>query len=354
MSTDNDDSLERQHKHISKAARADKAASSDLREIDYALGQEAAADAYAWGQSLRYGGWALSSWSADPLLEGMHYFESAASTIPIIGPLIKERIDSSKTVRRIRYLRDAIDRNPETGLYDAEEAELDIILERYNGKKSKKNVPKGFIRGALHDWINTIKPSGLKLVGKSVAKAAYDLSSLPFRASYAMEAAKHEGIQQEQLKRLPETFQASIGLSFDENGNIVDQQKLQQHEKDYQRRHSRRSISLGFSTASSLAAANFIQNEVSKSTEYIGEISHDLYAIFKNDPDENADPITSTFMSAALIFAHAIPATLTLAPLKKASQKVSEHCARLNHVRQYLDNLDHVKNHAQTPEPPPP
>lgn len=346
--------VELRHEHLESTAYAKRAAERDLREIDYSLGQEALADVFAWGQSVRYASESLITWSPGPLYEGAHYFESAASTIPIIGPLIKERIESAKTDKRIGYLQKALIRNPDTKLYEAEAWELEILNKPNGHIPSIQPEPdKGFLRGMFNDWVNTFRRKALKSLGGYVFKASFNVLRLPFKGAYNIEAAKNSQLQMARLQKMPKTFYSNIELEIDTNTGLMqaDSQKIDQHREDSQSRYRRRSWLLCSSGVATICAANFIQNEMSATFESAAELVQpespvETHHAYNND----SDPLTSSFLAAALVFAHLIPATLTVSPLRKASKKVTEHFNRISHWRTEIDMLDFVKQRLEEQE----
>lgn len=340
--------------HALSVTFAKDSASRDLREIDYALGQEAIADAYAYGQSIWHLAKAGYTGSVEPLIEGSHYFESAASTIPIIAPLVKERIEARKTHVQIRYLQDAIARDPNTPLYEANAWEIEILNNQdhdYDAPSPEKE--RNFFVGLCSDWKHTNSLKGYKAAGTALTSAIVDLGSLPFQEAFIDAAAEHHDVQLSNLIDAQETLKPGIHFHVDEDtGDIsFSPDTVDYAIADYETRYNSRAWRLVWSSAATAGATNFIVNEVKKSIEYGEQVAEDVRGhisnIFYEANSEDVDPLSSTALSCALVLAHVLPATLTVAPLKKAANKVSEHCSRMLSLQRDLKLLKFVKEHGK-------
>lgn len=343
--------IELKEDHAHSVMHAQEAALQDLKEIDYALGQELLADAYSYGQSVRYLTEAGLTWSVEPLIEGSHYFESALSTVPIIAPLFKERYEAGKTKRRIDYLDRAITRNPDTVVYEAEAWEVEILNnQQHRDIPSQEKTRKGFLRGMFDDWLHMNKPSGLKNVVQSFSFAVANVAALPLQETYAdaAKAPEHHHLQFLKLVEVQDTLKPNIHFDINElTGDIsYTPDALDSAIEGFETRYRSRSLRLLLSGAATAGAANFIRNEVSHAYSY-GEQAVDQIFFKASQNEEAADPASSAAMSCVLVLAHLIPASLTLAPLKKAATKVSEHCTRLTDLRKDINLLKFARKNGQ-------
>lgn len=340
--------------HSLSVTFAEDSAKRDLREIDYALGQEATADAYAYSQSVWHLIKAGYTGSLEPLAEGSHYFESAASTIPIIAPLIKERIEARKTHTRISYLQDAISRDPNTPFYEAEAWEVKILNHQdHDYEAPYPENDQSFVAGLYQDWRHTNSIKGYTAVGRAFSYAVADFLSLPFRETFVDASKEHYDFQLVRLIEAQDTLKPGIHFNVDKaTGNITfSPDTIDSAIDNYEARYKSRAWRLVWSSAATVGAANFIQNEVVKSSHYAEETYHSVETSVSNflstERHDDVEPISSTLLSGALIFAHIIPASLTFAPLKKAANKVSEHCGRMIALRRDLELLKFARNHGE-------
>ena len=329
------------------AQKAHDGASKKCTQLNFALGQEGIADVIAWTQSGIHVAKAVVTQSYDPLVEGAPYLESAASTIPIIGPLVAERFEAGREVKRIARFQDVLEKHPEAAIDDPELMEVDLLT-LSNGHGSGEHdvdISKGFWRGLMSDWGSSVKNT-VPIAG-SALNACFQMVTMPIHALTEIEISKDDHFQMLRLMNTTEAFQASVHLNINEEDGTftVDQDALEREYEFHQDERGKTKVYLILSGVGTLSAANFIRNETEEAVHIVSD-----YFSQEKLPEHEADPITSLTMIGGMmasVLSHIIPASLTLSPLKNTSRAFSEHFSHMSKVTRRLNIMDFARDHAQ-------
>ena len=346
----------------------------DREELTHALGHEAAADIVVYTQSLFHITEAIAQWSVEPLINGASHFESAASTLPVIGPLLWERRKAKETYIQINNLHHALRVAPTPYLYEAARAEIkglpkqrDMTLTpedkraarnilckdercgllktifqqktyQREGLSTLKETTADFVSSLAKEWWSVVSPrkgfKGIRRTLHSTCTAGANLAALPFKINSEDMASQSYKMQQANLQTQWEHIHDEIDLTYNSETRdfSVSESLLTNEIASYKDRLKDRNRRAALTLAATVGCANFIQNETA-------DFSHEI-----SQTKNNLDPISSFALTASLIIAKLLPASLTLSPLKKSADKFSEHSKRITELQKHINLLRHVQN----------